>query len=132
MTAWGAGASHRIWREAVRTRSTTIAALMLGKGDADAAICGTTGRYRDHLKEVTDVIGLRRGVTMPAAVSLLILPDRQIFLVDTHKPGAMLKPWSRWSRWPATRSGFRPGAEGRFPVALQLWNDGFALGGPYA
>ena len=78
------GVSPDLAREIVRTRATTIAALMLVRGDADAAICGTAGRYRDHLLEVTDVIGLRRGVTMPAAVSLLILPDRQIFLVDTH------------------------------------------------
>jgi malate dehydrogenase (oxaloacetate-decarboxylating)(NADP+) len=71
-------------REIVRTQATTIAALMVRKHDADAAICGTGGRYRDHLIEVLDVIGKRRGVRDLSAVSLVILPAGNFFLVDTH------------------------------------------------
>jgi malate dehydrogenase (oxaloacetate-decarboxylating)(NADP+) len=71
-------------REVVRTNDTVIAALMLQQGDVDAAICGTVGRYWDHLRHVREVVGLRRGVTELSAVSLLILPHGSFFVVDTH------------------------------------------------
>ncbi|MEQ8587489.1 MAG: NADP-dependent malic enzyme [Thalassobaculaceae bacterium] len=71
-------------REVVRTNDTVIAALMMQLGDADAAICGTVGRYWDHLRHVRQVIGPRRGVTELSAVSLLILPQGSYFVVDTH------------------------------------------------
>jgi len=71
-------------REVVRTNDTVIAALMLHRGDADAAICGTVGRYWDHLRHVSDVVGRRRGVNELSAVSLLILPHGSFFVVDTH------------------------------------------------
>ncbi|MCR9072136.1 MAG: NADP-dependent malic enzyme [Alphaproteobacteria bacterium] len=71
-------------REVVRTNDTVIAALMMQLGDADAAICGSVGRYWDHLRHVRQVIGPRRGVTELSAVSLLILPQGSYFMVDTH------------------------------------------------
>lgn len=71
-------------REVVRTNDTVIAALMMQLGDADAAICGTVGRYWDHLRHVRQVIGPRRGVAELSAVSLLILPQGSYFVVDTH------------------------------------------------
>ncbi len=71
-------------REVVRTNDTVIAALMLQQGDADAAICGTVGRYWDHLRHVREVVGLRRGVNELSGVSLLILPHGSFFIVDTH------------------------------------------------
>ena len=71
-------------REVVRTNDTVIAALMMQLGDAEAAICGTVGRYWDHLKHVRQVIGTRRGVNELSAVSLLILPQGSYFMVDTH------------------------------------------------
>ena len=71
-------------RQIMRARPTAVASLMVRRGDADAGICGVIGRYRDHLAEVTDVIGRRRGVAHLAALSLLILPTGLVFLVDTH------------------------------------------------
>ncbi|NQW11784.1 MAG: NADP-dependent malic enzyme [Alphaproteobacteria bacterium] len=71
-------------REVVRTNDTVIAALMLTQGDADAAVCGTVGRYWDHLRHVRDIIGTREGVEDMSAVSLLILPQGSFFMVDTH------------------------------------------------
>ena len=71
-------------REVVRTNDTVIAALMLYRGEADAAICGAVGRYWDHLKHVQAVIGCRKGVQGLSAVSLLILPQGTYFIVDTH------------------------------------------------
>ena len=78
------GISPEQAREFVRTRPTVIAGLMVQKGEADAAICGARGRYRDHLRHVMEIIGKRPGVGEISAVSLVILPDRQLFLVDTH------------------------------------------------
>ena len=47
-------------------------------------ICGTYGTYTEHLRYVRDVIGLRPGVKTLAAMNMLMLPDRQIFICDTY------------------------------------------------
>ena len=77
------GVSPERAREVMRTRTTSIAAMMVRKRDADAAICGTHGRYTDHLEKIMDVIGKRPGVSVVAAVNLLIIPQGLFFLVDT-------------------------------------------------
>src|SRR5262249_27058487 len=71
-------------REEMRTRSTLVAAILMHLGDADAMLCGTLGDYRDHLKFVRNVIGTRPGVKTLAAMQMLILPGRQLFVCDTH------------------------------------------------
>jgi len=68
----------------VRTRTTVIAALMVKLGQADAMICGVDGRYMHHLRHVRDVIGLRRGVQAPSALTVLVLRKGAFFLCDTH------------------------------------------------
>jgi malate dehydrogenase (oxaloacetate-decarboxylating)(NADP+) len=70
-------------REEMRTRSTLVAAILVHLGDADAMLCGTLGDYKDHLKYVRNVIGNREGVKTFAALQLLILPGRQLFICDT-------------------------------------------------
>jgi malate dehydrogenase (oxaloacetate-decarboxylating)(NADP+) len=47
-------------------------------------ICGTISSVSNHLKYIDEVIGLEPGATVYGGMSGLILPDRQIFLVDTH------------------------------------------------
>jgi len=71
-------------RQVLRSNATVIGSLMVRKGDADALVCGTVGLYDWHLKHVMDVIGLRPGVRMPAALSVLILPRGTFFLADTY------------------------------------------------
>ncbi len=68
----------------VRTRTTVIGTLMVKRGEADAMICGSVGRYPDHLRHVRDVIGYKPGVRSLAALNLLILPRGSFFLCDTH------------------------------------------------
>jgi len=68
----------------VRTRTTLIGAMLVQMGEADAMLCGTVGTYADHLKYVRTVIGSRPGVSTLAAMQLLILPERQLFICDTH------------------------------------------------
>ncbi|HVO87214.1 MAG TPA: NADP-dependent malic enzyme [Casimicrobiaceae bacterium] len=78
-------------REEMRTRSTLVAAILMHLGDADAMLCGTLGDFRDHLKYVRNVIGTRPGVRTFAALQMLILPHRQLFICDTAvnlDPGA--------------------------------------------
>jgi malate dehydrogenase (oxaloacetate-decarboxylating)(NADP+) len=78
------GVSPEVARTIVRTRTSVIAALMLKRGEADALICGTSGRYERHLQHVMEVIGLKRGVQDPSALTALIVPKGTFFLADTH------------------------------------------------
>ena len=78
------GVSRAQAMEEMRSRPSLIAAMLVRRGDADAMLCGTLGNYADHLKYVRNVIGLRSGVTTLAAMQMLILPGRQLFVCDTH------------------------------------------------
>jgi len=78
------GVSPEAAREIVRTRSTVIAALAVRLGDADAMICGVTGRYKHHLDHVCNVIGRSESVRDCSAISLVILPSGSFFIVDTY------------------------------------------------
>ena len=68
----------------MRRRLTLISAMMLHKGEADGLICGTWGNTHLHLHYIDQVIGKRQGAKVYAAMNGLILPGRQIMLVDTH------------------------------------------------
>ena len=82
------GISRNEARFLVRTNNTVIAALMLRQGEAEAMICGATGRYREHIPHVFKIVGVREGVDRAAAVSMLIMPKGTIFICDTHvNPG---------------------------------------------
>ena len=69
---------------AVRRNPTLFAALLMRIGDADALLCGTTGGFRAHLDVLAAVIGLRDGVETLAAMNLLMLPERTLFICDTY------------------------------------------------
>jgi malate dehydrogenase (oxaloacetate-decarboxylating)(NADP+) len=68
----------------VRTNNTIIASIMVHKGEADAMLCGTIGRYDKHLSNVIDIIGLQPGVETPAAMNGLILGKGTYFFTDTQ------------------------------------------------
>ena len=68
----------------VRRRNTLIGALMVRRGEADGMLCGSFGPYSQHLHYVDEVIGRRPGATVYAAMNTLMLPGRQVTLVDTH------------------------------------------------
>lgn len=71
-------------RKSMHTNNTVIASMLLNKGEGDALICGVTGKYHYHLKHVTDIIGLREGICNPAAMVMLMLPNGNFFITDTH------------------------------------------------
>ena len=76
----------------MRRRLTLIGSMLLHKGDVDGMICGTWGTTAMHLQYIDQVIGRRAGgspstpqnVQIYACMNGLMLPDRQVFLVDTH------------------------------------------------
>ena len=68
----------------MRRRLSLIGAMLLHKGDVDGLICGTWGTNATHLPYVEQVIGKRPGVNTFACMNGLLLPNRQVFLVDTH------------------------------------------------
>jgi len=78
------GVTQAIAKEAMRSRASLIAAMLLRRGDVDAMLCGTVGTFDEHLRHVRDVIGCRKGVLTLAAMNMLMLPDRQIFICDTY------------------------------------------------
>ena len=85
------GVSLPVARVEMRSRSTLLATMLVRRGAADAMLCGTFGSYGDHLRHVRDVIGLRAGTQTLAAMQMLMLPGRQLFICDTHvnsDPGA--------------------------------------------
>ncbi|MBN4664135.1 NADP-dependent malic enzyme [Pandoraea nosoerga] len=71
-------------RVEMRRRTTLIAAMLVRKGEADGLICGTVSTPGRHLHFIDRVIGKRPGGHVYGAMNALILPNRQIFLVDTH------------------------------------------------
>jgi malate dehydrogenase (oxaloacetate-decarboxylating)(NADP+) len=68
----------------MRRRLTLIGSMLLHKGEVDGLICGTWGTTAIHLAHIDNVIGRRPGVNTYACMNGLILPGRQVFLVDTH------------------------------------------------
>ncbi len=78
------GVTPTMAKTIVRTNTTVIGSLLVHKGDADAILCGSVGAYRNHLNDITDVIGLKEGVQTPAALRVLILPKGTYFVCDTH------------------------------------------------
>ncbi len=68
----------------MRRRLSLIGAMLMHKGYADGMICGTWGTNPMHLQYIDQVIGKRAGVNTYACMNGLLLPDRQLFVVDTH------------------------------------------------
>ncbi|MCH7929613.1 MAG: NADP-dependent malic enzyme [Proteobacteria bacterium] len=71
-------------RTVVRTENAVIAALMLRRGEADAMLAGPVGTYRDNLKHVLDIVGLREGIRSAAALQMLVLAKGVYFMADTN------------------------------------------------
>jgi len=78
------GVSAPYARLEMRRRTTLIAAMLLRKGEGDGMICGMVSTTARHLQYIDRVLGRKPGVGLYAAMNALILPGRQLFLVDTH------------------------------------------------
>jgi malate dehydrogenase (oxaloacetate-decarboxylating)(NADP+) len=96
----------------MRRRLTLIGAMMIHMGEADGMVCGTFGHYSLHLHYIDQVIGRRPGSTVYAAMNTLMLPNRQVTLVDTHvnvdPTAAQLAEITRMAADELRRFGIRP------------------------
>jgi malate dehydrogenase (oxaloacetate-decarboxylating)(NADP+) len=69
-----------------------IGSMLLHKGEVDGLLCGTWGTTAAHLRYIDQVIGpciggspsTAQDVRVYACMNGLMLPGRQVFLVDTH------------------------------------------------
>ena len=71
-------------RQHLRKNTTLTAAIRLQNGGADAMICGTYGQYHKHLLQIERAIGLAEGSALFAAMNVLTLDDRTLFITDTY------------------------------------------------
>ncbi|MBQ0934024.1 NADP-dependent malic enzyme [Ideonella paludis] len=86
------GVTEQLAKIEMRRRLTLIGSMLLHKGDVDGLICGTWGSTATHLEYIDQVIGKTAGgsprteqdVRVYACMNGLMLPGRQVFLVDTH------------------------------------------------
>ena len=86
------GITVQIAKIEMRRRLSLIGAMLLHKGDVDGLICGTWGTTALHLQYIDQVIGKRvdtkagagADCAIYACMNGLMLPGRQVFLVDTH------------------------------------------------
>jgi malate dehydrogenase (oxaloacetate-decarboxylating)(NADP+) len=78
------GVTIDIAKTRLRNNNTIIGAMLLRLGYADGMICGLSGRFGHHLRQVDEIIGKAPGCTTMATMTHLLLPGRAIFLCDTH------------------------------------------------
>ena len=78
------GVTEQMAKIEMRRRLTLIGSMLLYKGEVDGLICGTWGNTPLHLHYIDQVIGKRAGVKTYAAMTGLLLPGRQVNILDTH------------------------------------------------
>jgi len=78
------GVTPEVAKAAMRKFNTLIGAILVHLGDADGMICGLIDTYHEHLKFVEQVLGKAESVDNFAAMNLLMLPGRNLFISDTY------------------------------------------------
>ena len=78
------GVTPEMAKQALRSDTTLIGAMLLRRGDVDAMLCGTVGRHAQHLRHIEDVIGLKARAHCLATMNLLLLPRHTLFVCDTY------------------------------------------------
>jgi malate dehydrogenase (oxaloacetate-decarboxylating)(NADP+) len=78
------GVTPGIAKLEMRRFPSLIGAMLMHMGDADAMLCGVLGDYPRHLGFVDRVIGKAPGANYYAAMNMLLLPKRTVFICDTY------------------------------------------------
>ncbi len=78
------GVTPEIAKAALRKFNTLIGAILVRLGDADGMICGLIDTYDSHLKYIDQVLGRSSNAEHYAAMNLLMLPGRNLFICDTY------------------------------------------------
>ncbi len=77
------GVTPDMAKATVRRSNTTIGALMIHLGDADAMLCGLVGRFDGHFEHIKEVIGAAPGAKTWATMNALMLDQHTLFIADT-------------------------------------------------
>ncbi|HEX3381063.1 MAG TPA: phosphate acyltransferase, partial [Paraburkholderia sp.] len=78
------GVTPDVAKAAMRKFNTLIGAILVRLGEADGMICGMIGQYHTHLNFIEQVLGKADDVQNFAAMNLLMLPGRNLFICDTY------------------------------------------------
>ncbi len=78
------GVTPEVAKASLRKFNTLIAAILVRLGEADGMICGMIDSYHSHLKFIDQVLGRAEDVKHFAAMNLLMLPGRNLFISDTY------------------------------------------------
>ncbi len=78
------GVTEEMARRRMIGNTTLIGAMMVRLGHADALVCGTMGRFRDHFQIMEEVIGYNNPQQNACAMNALILSSGNIFITDTY------------------------------------------------
>ena len=78
------GVTPEIARAEMLRLPSLIGAMMIHKDEADGMLCGLLGKFPNHLRSIDRVLGLEQGSNDYAAMNLLLLPNRTVFLCDTY------------------------------------------------
>jgi malate dehydrogenase (oxaloacetate-decarboxylating)(NADP+) len=78
------GVTPEIAKAALRKFNTLIGAVLVRLGEADGMICGLIDTYHSHLKHIELVLGRASDANHFAAMNLLMLPGRNLFICDTY------------------------------------------------
>lgn len=78
------GVSPDLAKIVLRTNFSVIASLMVHFGEAEAALCGPSGRYGYHLESILDIINLQPGLEVAAAMGVMVLEKGAFFFCDPY------------------------------------------------
>lgn len=78
------GVGIELAKREVRRRTTLIGALLTHFGEVDGMICGMFAHYDLHLRYIDRIIGLAPDTHQYAAMNVLMLPGRTLFITDTY------------------------------------------------
>jgi malate dehydrogenase (oxaloacetate-decarboxylating)(NADP+) len=78
------GVTPEVAKAVLRKSNTLIGAMLVHLGDADGMICGMIDNYHSHLKYIEQVLGRAEQEGNYAAMNLLMLPGRNLFICDTY------------------------------------------------
>lgn len=78
------GVTPEVAKAAIRKSNTLIGSILVHLGEAEGMICGLIDTYHSHLKFIRQVLGCAPQTSHFAAMNLLMLPKRNLFICDTY------------------------------------------------
>jgi malate dehydrogenase (oxaloacetate-decarboxylating)(NADP+) len=68
----------------MRSRWTSLAAMMVREGEADSMVAGVTGKFDKFMRATLDVIPMQNGVKTPYAIQMIMHKGKVFFIGDTN------------------------------------------------